>query len=474
MICTDTQTTAQWWEQLLNATGGKLELQKCFYYPIIWKFDAEGVPNLETPNDDSGIIIISSETGKQEVIWKKSPMESHKTLGIMENPSGDYQDEYNHLKQISEKWRTNISNQYMNRQESWLFYTSFYLPSLRYHLTVGTYTNAQLERIQHPLVQLILPRIGYNSNMPKEVIYGPTLSGGMGFVPLFIVQATQKLKHIMQAYRRNTPLKKILHVTFEWSQKIMGTTNTLFMKPHIPVPSLQVEQWITTLRDFLSKSNLKLRIPELEGVHIQRYNDQALMDIALNDKNWSNQDLLCINRCRIYLHVETIADITNAYGTELLSSSYFCMEEGRVTDNTLWPYQPRPEPHHRTKWQKFLDYLCHAPTLQLKQPLGIWYKQPLHRWTAYYDPQLQSVMILDQNEWQHYTTVNKYRRHWIIPRNQVSIDTTHPSQILQCQPMDLLRSTSTYYKVTPHFFNCLLYTSPSPRDGATSRMPSSA
>ena len=25
------QQTAQWWEQLLSATGGKLELQKCFY-----------------------------------------------------------------------------------------------------------------------------------------------------------------------------------------------------------------------------------------------------------------------------------------------------------------------------------------------------------------------------------------------------------------------------------------------------------
>lgn len=27
-----TITAAQWWEELLYATGGKLELQKCFFY----------------------------------------------------------------------------------------------------------------------------------------------------------------------------------------------------------------------------------------------------------------------------------------------------------------------------------------------------------------------------------------------------------------------------------------------------------
>ena len=171
------------------------------------------------------------------------------------------------------------------------------------------------------------------------------------------------------------------------------------MDPQLPVPSLHSEKWITTIRDFLSTSNLKLRIPELEGVHTKRYHDKSLMDIALTDKKWSNQEILCINRCRIYLRVETIAEVTNAFGTELLSSSYFCMEEGQGKESTMWPYQPRPGNHHRKIWQKFLDQLCQIPTLQLKQPLGIWYDRSLNRWNAYYDPQLQSVLVCDQNGW---------------------------------------------------------------------------
>ena len=87
----------------------------------------------------------------------------------------------------------------------------------------------------------------------------------------------------------------------------------------------------------------------------------------------------------MYLRVETMADLTNAHGDKILASVYFCMEEGRIDTSTQWPYQPRPGPRHREKWQQFLDMLSYVPT-----------------------------------------------------------------------------------------YTCLLYTSPSPRDGATSRMPSSA
>ena len=74
----DTQITAQWWEQLLFATGGKLELTKCFYYPIIC-FDEEGVPTMSLEEDPREITIISSENG-QRVPIKKNPPNRHTRL----------------------------------------------------------------------------------------------------------------------------------------------------------------------------------------------------------------------------------------------------------------------------------------------------------------------------------------------------------------------------------------------------------
>jgi hypothetical protein len=42
---------AQLWEGLLSATGGELELKKCFYYVLSWKWDNNGNPIPENIKD---------------------------------------------------------------------------------------------------------------------------------------------------------------------------------------------------------------------------------------------------------------------------------------------------------------------------------------------------------------------------------------------------------------------------------------
>jgi hypothetical protein len=40
------QIDAQHWEKLLFTSGSKLELNKCFFYLLYWKFSANGIPSL--------------------------------------------------------------------------------------------------------------------------------------------------------------------------------------------------------------------------------------------------------------------------------------------------------------------------------------------------------------------------------------------------------------------------------------------
>jgi len=148
------------------------------------------------------ILPLYQVTGQSVPITQKQPNISHKMLGIMENPSGDYSDEYRNIKSKAHSWKMSITNQYLTRAESKLFHQNFFLPSMHYHLTVGTFNDKQLNQLQHLVIQSLLPRMGYNSNMPKAVIYGPTSSGGMGIQSLRALQGTQKIKHVLQAYRR--------------------------------------------------------------------------------------------------------------------------------------------------------------------------------------------------------------------------------------------------------------------------------
>ena len=243
----------------------------------------------------------------------------------MENPLGVYTDEYHSLQEIAQKWKIGISNQYLTRQECTIFHRSFFLPSMRYHLTVGTFMQKQLSQLQHPIIQTLLPRMEYNANMPKAIIYGPISSGSMGFSPLHILKGTQKIKYVLQAYRSHSSLKNIFHITFSWEQLVAGISQPIFQATQSRLPMLANEKWIQTLRQYLNQSRLQLHIPGIITCATQRMHDVILMEFAIQQEIFSSEDILQINRCRLYLRVQTLADIANAQGNMILSDMYFCM-----------------------------------------------------------------------------------------------------------------------------------------------------
>ena len=65
--------TAQWWEELLHATGGKLELQKCFFYMMFWIFNDEGEARLMKKMEaHCEVKIKDSETGDDVQIEQRT------------------------------------------------------------------------------------------------------------------------------------------------------------------------------------------------------------------------------------------------------------------------------------------------------------------------------------------------------------------------------------------------------------------
>jgi hypothetical protein len=89
-IITKMETAAQWSEQLLYSIVGELELSKCFYYIIHWKFNNNGIARM-AKNDELArtIQITQSRDNNPVTIECKESNTAHKTLGIMANPSMD-------------------------------------------------------------------------------------------------------------------------------------------------------------------------------------------------------------------------------------------------------------------------------------------------------------------------------------------------------------------------------------------------
>jgi hypothetical protein len=73
------------WKELLEASGGKLEMTKCFYYILTLKFDLKGNPIpttiVEQRQAIDQITIPDTFTNNNIEIQQKEINEAHKTLG---------------------------------------------------------------------------------------------------------------------------------------------------------------------------------------------------------------------------------------------------------------------------------------------------------------------------------------------------------------------------------------------------------
>jgi hypothetical protein len=132
------QEDSEIWANLLAASGGKLELDKCFYYLLTWKFDENGNAEPETIADQQGRhcpITIKDEHNKETlIILQKEISAPHKTLGIMKNISGCEKAQVECLKNKSDKFAAKLAYSKLNRHLAMLAYRTMYVPSITYGL----------------------------------------------------------------------------------------------------------------------------------------------------------------------------------------------------------------------------------------------------------------------------------------------------------------------------------------------------
>jgi hypothetical protein len=87
------------WECLLHTSGGALELSKCFYYLLSWKWDKWGSPIPQTIKEQNlpPTKITMSATNEIITLQQKEVQDSHKTLGTYKCIFGSEIEQYTKL-----------------------------------------------------------------------------------------------------------------------------------------------------------------------------------------------------------------------------------------------------------------------------------------------------------------------------------------------------------------------------------------
>ena len=180
-------TNAKKWADLLSITGGALELSKCSYHVVVWKFSLQGAPILVNMKSELPTISVNDpHTGQEQVLEYLHPYAAHKTLGHYKEPSGIQVEQFRRLKEKSNSITEFLWKMPLTRSEAWTYYSACYLPSVTYPLTASALTTKQLTKIQTKAMSIIVPRCGYNRHTHRAIIYGPQRLGGAGFRHLAI------------------------------------------------------------------------------------------------------------------------------------------------------------------------------------------------------------------------------------------------------------------------------------------------
>ena len=448
-IVTELTATAQQWEELLYASGGALELSKCFYYLIHWKFDKNG--NAKIDDSDLQPIRIRNSTNGQIVDIKQLKCnEAHRTLGVKISPSCSMKEELQRLRAISQKFTAQTTAATLTRSQARKAYQSIYLGRIQYGITASTLKKQDYHDIQSPAIRALLPKLGYNRNTPTPVVYGPIDQGGMGIQDLYALQGAKKTMTVIENSRSNTSVGKMINITLNWTQQQMGVSFDILKEPGKRVPPSAGDQWFRGVREFLQHSECQLDIASTRLPQPRRLGDTTIIDMAIA-KDFNDNELHSIQKVRFFLQAEFISDLCNASGTKLLENVHQRKPTTISYPTAKFPRQTNPGQRDWSTFSRLLNTITITEkSAELEEKLGRWLPTwPDNRqWKAVYSLSQQYYWIHDNNKWTCYTGYTNKRTYILLDPASAIQDDSEPEDPV---PVDIIATDSNHRptKVSP-------------------------
>jgi hypothetical protein len=356
----------QFFLDLLQVTGGDLAPEKCVWYLISHRWKDSKPRLLQKQSSHRGIKIVSRSTNTESGVKRKAPNKGHRTLGFFMTVDGTCSA---HKKVTTKKaylYTTAIQRSSVWKGESGLAYNSFYLPSLGYGTPATTPTHQECYNIKKPVVNAILPKMGIIRKAHRSVVFGMANFGGLGLEHLAAYQVHRRLKYLMCHLRCNSTTRKLMRSMLDYTQLEFGCTGNVLEQEYGRYSRvLMTENWITGIWEHLHSCNSTLKIAAKWKPLPNCQNDVTVMETLTDAEEFSAKDLKDINRCRMYLRVLYISDISTHNGKGIT----YCARKGRHNggrkSSWAWPVQQRPT--WCKSWKLVLKYLapdgCVVPPL---------------------------------------------------------------------------------------------------------------
>ncbi len=186
----------QLWGKLLFITGGRLELSKCFWIPLTWKWH-RGTPKLIfKQRREQSLQLWESESDEKIHITRKSAKGYKKRLGVWSSCTGKWNKEVNLWISYSKEFRQKLLGGGLTRHAGYMAYHSVWLARFQYSAAVIGYTEQQLSEIRRTIVGSCLSVAGFNQKFPRAVVFGPKEYGGLEWDDISVLNLYEKIKTV--------------------------------------------------------------------------------------------------------------------------------------------------------------------------------------------------------------------------------------------------------------------------------------
>jgi hypothetical protein len=182
------QQDAQLWNDLLRATGGALNLDKCFAQVLAFQFGLNGAPVI-APADKNLTIRLQDRLHNIEVIIKPiSPCKTYRSLGTEQGTNKNQTQQHVKLVDKSGSHNRKLACSAMSPKCAWVHYTAVFQSSVGYPLSMCQLSTHQLHNLQKKYIPTLLSKIGIIRTHAHALVFGPRSFGGIGYNDLRIEQ----------------------------------------------------------------------------------------------------------------------------------------------------------------------------------------------------------------------------------------------------------------------------------------------
>lgn len=245
------------------------------------------------------------------------PSEPQEMLGVFIFPDGNCKEQKRQLMLKAEKYGELLLTSQIYKHEAWIGLNSMALKLIEYALPATTLSKKDCNEIMWKLIKNFLPLAGINRYIKRDVLFALPDSQGLGLKNIYLTQGISHVCEIIEHMWKKSITGHLLKTSLEHLRLELGV-NIPILKSKInkyTQLSLTPSQLLHTWK-FMSKNDITLNI-DADTIPPQREHDVPIMDNIINSGRFTSDQLSQINKCRMYLNVFNLLDITTGDGKRI-------------------------------------------------------------------------------------------------------------------------------------------------------------